>query len=180
MYRAKLLAFLVIAGIIISVVGFYWLNMPKYANAIVHGTVQNVYEGCCYAGFGTTSFFNLNVTLDKGTFGNMGVWNDCPCSSKGDCGGVGITTSDPSNITCSNSYPVKLGETWDYLVRVGCSLFKAGDSVDLRVPLYQGGNIWSEPKAVQGYNYYNLSPHTYDYPAVYKQAGDNYVQVEGC
>src|SRR5437762_99368 len=143
--RTKVIAIAILATIIGIHEGYYYLNIPKYGDAIVHGTVQNSYEGCCYPGFGTTSFFNLNITLDPGTHGNMSVWHDNPYNTNGQSAQTG-----PVSVT---GYPIKLSSgVWDYLVRVSCTYFKAGDSVYLRVPIYQGGNIWSEPKAVQGYD----------------------------
>ena len=146
-------------------VGYFIVNLPKYDNAIVHGTVVSSYQGQDpRPGFRRPPAWYLNVSLDKGTHGDMSVWEDCAGSST----------------TCPDSFPVKLNGIWYYRVIVNCDIYKAEDSIFLRVPIYQGGNVWSEPKAVQGYNYNNVSPHTYDYPLPFKEQGIGFVPVEGC
>jgi hypothetical protein len=169
MISAKAVSILIVVIFLGSIFGYYGYvyatNLPKYADAIVHGTVQSVYQGADpRPGFSRPLAWFYNVTLDKGTHGNMTVWEDC---------------ANQTN-SCPDSYPVKENGVWVYRVIVDCNFYKVGDSVYLRVPIYQGGNIWSEPKAVQGYNYNNVSPHTYDYPAFYGPAGSGYFPIEGC
>jgi hypothetical protein len=172
--KTVILAILALAIIVPvgTAIGYFLVNLPKYDNAIVHGTVVTSYQGAdLRPGFSRPPAWYLNISLDKGTNRDLGVWEDC---------------ANQTN-SCPDSYPVKLNGIWYYRVIVNCDIYKAGDSVFLRIPIYQGGNVWSEPKAVQGYNYNNVSPHTYDYPALYKEAGTwvdggptHYVPVEGC
>ncbi len=166
--RFKLIAIAIIATVIGVPVGYFYTQLPKYSDAIMQGTVQSVYQGSdIRPGFARPDAWYFNITLAKGSHGDMGVWEDCP-------------TNVQLNQQCPESYPVKVDGIWVYRVIVNCDPYKVGDSVFLRVPIYQGGNIWSEPKAVQGYNYNNVSPHTYDYPAFYKKQGIGFVPIEGC
>ncbi|SRR6266571_621450 len=158
-----------LVAIVVGAVLFFVVNLPKYENAIVHGTVQNVFQESL-GRFGLV--WNVNVTLDKGVNGNLGVWHDNPYNVNGQSVQTGPVEK--------TGYPVKLSTgQWDYLVRAYCDLYKAGDEIYLRIPIYAGGNVWSEPRAVQGYDYHNLS-HNYDFPAIYKPSGIGFVSVNGC
>jgi hypothetical protein len=160
----KKLAVVAVIAIIIPTaigIGYYIVNLPKYSDAIVHGTLVSSYEGSdIRPGFSRPPAWYVNISLDKGTNGNLSVWWDTPC--QGPC------------------QPQKLNGIWYYMIIVNCNIYNPGDGVYLRIPIYDGGNVWSEPKAVQGYNYYNVSPHTYDYPALYKPDGIGFSPIGGC